>query len=141
MAPEEIMFDPVEIGDWDEAVEKANKVLIPGEYRVRIQSAKHDTGPKARYLGWRLETIDCPDPEDNGIILFYNTPIEGRGFSMFTDFCQALGVRCEGGAVTPDFVKSLYGSELTVETSITQNPNTKKDQSNVKSVVAAIGTV
>lgn len=136
-----VMFDPIEVGDFDEAVEKANKVLPPSNYRCRVVSAQHKRGPKAQYLGWRLEVIEAAEVDDNGYTLFYNTPIEGRGLGMFTDFCMALGVRWEGGVITPDFVNNLYGLELTVETSITTNPNTNKDQTNVKKVIAQIDAV
>ena len=139
--PEEegIMFNPVEVGDFDDAVEKANKQLIPAVYRVRIEKAKHGQGDKAQYINWQLNTLDCPDPEDNDFTLFHITPIEGRGFRIFTDFCQALGVRWEGGSVTPDFIQSCYGLELNVETSIEEYED--KPQTRVKKVVAAIAAV
>ena len=114
---------------------------MPDVYRARIDSVQHKQGPKAQYLGWRLKTIDCVDPDDNDYTLFFNTPIEGRGLGMFTDFCTACGVRWEGGVITPDFVNSLKGLELNVETSITVNPNTGKDQTNVKKCVAQIDAV
>ena len=43
-----VMFDPIEVGDFDEAIEKANKVLPPNNYRTKVVSAQHKQGPKAQ---------------------------------------------------------------------------------------------
>lgn len=122
-------FTPVEVGDFDEAVEEDNKVLAPGMYQATIMGWKHSYGKtekKTQYIGWRLETVNCPDPEDNGYTLWYNTPIEGRGKSMLIRFCQALGQRWEGDAFTPDFCDSLIALEVTVETAITTYNNKQR---------------
>ena len=112
-----LTFDPVDVGDFDEVEEKLNRVLVPGEYDVRIVSAQHAQGAKAQYLGWCLEVIDSIDPEDNGFTLFYNTPIEGRGLGILISFCNALGMKFPS-PITSDWVESLYGLELNVEVGV-----------------------
>ena len=112
-----LTFDPVDVGDFDEVEEKLNRVLVPGEFHVRIVSAQHAQGAKAQYLGWRGEVIDAIDPEDNGFTLFYNTPIEGRGLGILISFCNALGMKFPS-PITSDWVESLYGLELNVEVGV-----------------------
>ena len=136
---EALSFNPVEVGDFEEALETANKILVPGVYRTRIVKATHGQGPKSQYLMWQLETLDCQDPEDNGQMLFYITPIEGRGFNIFTDFCQALGVKWEGRQITPEFAESVYGLEVNVETGIEEYE--KKPRARVKKIIPASDSV
>ena len=135
----------MQVGDFDETEEKLNKLLPPDVYRVRTHSARHGQGPKAQYLNWRMDTIDCPDPDDNGTPLYHITPIEGKGLRIFIDFCRACGVKWEGGVITPDFVEGLYGLELSIETGIEdyQGPNDAEPvpRVRVKKVVAAVNTV
>lgn len=132
--PEEVLsFDPVEVGTFDEVEEKANRVLNPGEYTVRIVQARHKQGAKAQYLGWQLEVVDALDPDDNGFMVFHNTPIEGRGIGMFTNFCAACGQKWQGGTITPAFVESLYGLELRVETGLREYDG--KPQVDVKKIM------
>ena len=134
-----LTFDPVEVGDFDEAEEKANRVLVPAQYNTKIVKATHGQGDKAQYLRWQLETLDCEDPEDNGFMLWHSTPIEGRGIGILIDFCNALGVKWPEGQVTPEWVEEQYGSELTVETGIGNFEG--RDRSEVKKCVPAIDTV
>jgi len=134
-------FMPVEVGDWDAAVEASEKILVPAHYKVVIKDWQHGQGPKAQYISWQLATLDCPDPDDNDTPLWHNTPIDGRGFRIFVKFMQALGQRVEGGAVTPEMCNSLVGLELTVETGVSVNPNTGEDRAEVKQVIAAVNGV
>jgi hypothetical protein len=128
-----LSFDPVDVGDFDEVEEKINRVLVPGEFHVRIVSADHRQGAKAQYLGWRLEVIDSADPEDNGYTLFYNTPIEGRGIGILVSFCNALGTKFPT-PLTAEWVESLYGLELDVEVTVGEyNGNTRNE---VKKAIA-----
>lgn len=114
---EGLIFDPVEVGDFDEVDEQLNRVLVPAEYTVRIVNAVHGRGEKAQYLRWQLEVIDAIDPEDNGFPLWHSTPIEGRGLGILTAFCHAVGQKWQT-PISPEWVESLYGLELTVEVTI-----------------------
>ena len=128
-----LSFDPVDVGDFDEVEEKINRVLVPGEFHVRIVSADHRQGAKAQYLGWRLEVIDSAAPEDNGYPRFYNTPIEGRGIGILVSFCNALGTKVPT-PLTAEWVESLYGLELDVEVTVGEyNGNTRNE---VKKAIA-----
>ena len=129
-------FMPVDAGDFDEAAEKADKVLVPGQYKVVIKDWSHGQGEKAQYIAWQLSTLECPDPDDNDFPLWQNTPIEGRGLRMFIKWLQALGQRWEGGQITPELCDSLIGLELTVETGVSTNPNTGEPRAEVKRPIA-----
>lgn len=128
-------FMPVDVGTFDEAEEKANYILPPGQYKVRINNWGHGQGAKAQYVYWDLHTIDCPDVADNDQFLRLYTPIEGPGFNIYTNFCRAVGVKWEGTQITPEFCNSLVGSELEVETSIENYMG--DDRPKVKNTIAA----
>lgn len=71
--------------DFSEAVEfKINK---PGDYLCRIVSSdlKYGNDSGAPYINWKLQTI--PD----GRMVFYSTPIVGKGAGMFKHMVHASG--------------------------------------------------
>jgi hypothetical protein len=132
-------FMPVDVADYDAAVEKADYVLVPGEYKVTIEDWNHGQGAKAQYIAFKLKTLDAPNPDDNGITLTLFAPIEGAGFSIFTRFCQAVGQKWEGRQVTPEFCDSVIGSELMVETSLETYQG--EERAKVKKCIAAANTM
>lgn len=111
----------IEMGEYDDMEEEANKKLDPGPYRVRISQspeAKFGQDSGKQYLSWRLVTVDCADPDDNGFMLFYNTPLEGKGRVIFFRFIESLGQRWEGGRIDTAFLEGLVGLEFNVEVGI-----------------------
>lgn len=128
-------FMPVDVPTYDEAEAKADYILPPGQYKVRLDDWGHGQGAKAQYVYWDMRTIDCPATEDNEQFLRLYTPIEGPGFNIFTNFCRSVGVKWEGGQITPEFCNNLMGSELEVETSIENFQG--DDRAKVKSTIAA----
>jgi hypothetical protein len=140
MADEESKsFMPVDVDEYDAAVDKADYVLVPGEYKVTIEDWEHKQGPKCQYILFKFKTLDCPNPDDNGIPLSLIAPIEGAGFNIFTRFCQAVGQKWEGRQVTPEFCDSVVGLELNVETSI--ETYMEVDRAKVKRCIAASNMV
>jgi hypothetical protein len=130
---EGLIFDPVEVGDFDEVEAAMNRVLAPAEYQVRIVKAVHGRGEKAQYLRWTLEVVDAIDPEDNGFMLWHSTPIEGRGLGILTAFCHAVGQKWQT-PLSPEWVESLYGLELNVEVTIGEWQG--KARNEIKKVIA-----
>ena len=134
-----LMFNPIEVGTYEEVDEKVNKVLTPGIYSVRIVSATHGQGEKAQYLRWKLEVVDAVDPEDNGFSLWHSTPIEGRGLGILNAFCNAIGRRWQGRQITPEWVESLFGLELNVEISIREYEG--RAQNEIKKAIAKVNSL
>jgi|10_taG_2_1085330.scaffolds.fasta_scaffold10426_7 hypothetical protein len=111
----------IEMGEYDDVEEEANKKLDPGPYRVRIvqePEARFGQDSGKQYLAWRLQTVDCADPDDNNFTLFYNTPLEGKGRVIFFKFIESLGQRWEGSRISTEFLQGLVGLEFNVEVGI-----------------------
>lgn len=137
MAQEPMAAIDIEIGAYDEVEQEANRKLAPNTYMVNVKAMPEVRYAKASgnaYLAWQLETIDCEDPADNGFVIFHNTPVQGKGRTIFFRFAEAFGMKWEGGTLTSEFLESFVGEEVFVTTSIRTWEG--KDQVDVKSVSA-----
>lgn len=84
----------------------------PGTYRVRVvkgEPGEWQSGTK--YVAWSLSTTDEAEAKNNGRMIFYRTPITGKGAFMFQRLYKAL----TGEAITGEFdTEQLYGRECVV---------------------------
>lgn len=91
---------------------EASKPIHPGTYLCRVISAEEKIGKSSgnKYINWKLET----EPEKN--ILFYSTPIEGRGAGMFKHFVRCIDKNYGGGEYdTDELIGQVVSAELDIE--------------------------
>lgn len=94
--------------DYSEAV----KPLEAGTYLCRVVSAEIKTGKESgkHYVNWKLETVN-----DN-LLVYYSTPVEGRGAGMFKHFVKCIDKNYESGEFdTDECIGQIISADLEIE--------------------------
>jgi hypothetical protein len=106
--------------DFSEVAEE----ITPGEYQVRITSMEEKTSKHgATYLMWKLDTINSPEPKNNGRAIFLNTMTSGKGAFMIKRLWDAATNGSEMGESFDS--EALFGRELSVVTDKTDQGYTE----------------
>lgn len=92
---------------------EAPEDIQPGTYQVRITGCEEKTSQAgAKYLRWKLETINEADPKNNGRVLWNSTMLSGKGVIMLKRFWDAATNGADMGNQFDS--EQLLGKELTV---------------------------
>lgn len=95
------------VGDYEE-VKELSAPLSPGTYECEVFDGKEKTSQKGvPMFAWQLKVVNDDNPENNGSILFYNTPLEGKGRVFLQQLYDGCGVKWSGEEV--DLPEDLLG--------------------------------
>ena len=107
----------VSLGSYDSAMKKLERRVLPeGTYNLRMKSWKATKGPNGIRVNFVLETFDDDDPDNNGVFVYNNTPISGKGEIFFLETIKAYGGVWEGESVNlAELLNTLVGLSATAQ--------------------------